>query len=681
MDLSRFLKAKSIAVFGGVEAEEVIRQCEKMGFSGEIWPVHPKREHLAGRICYRDLEDLPRAPDAAYIAVNRHVTVDLVGKLSAMGCGGAVCYATGFAEAGPEGQKLAEELLQASGDMMIFGPNCYGIINYIDGLMLWPDQQGGRRVEAGVAIITQSSNVAFNFTLQNRGLPLAHVQSLGTRLKYDLPEAIRAFADDDAVTAIGLHIEGIADIRAFEKAVSYARSKKKPIVAIKIGTSEKAQKIALSHTASLTGQDDLISALFRRIGVARLYSMDSFLEALKILHVHGPLAGHRISAMAPSGGDCSLMADTALANGLIMPDVKEEIVEALKPTLHEAVDVANPFDYQLYDWRDEERLFAQFKSFLASGFDFNISLLDFPRLDRCSDKDWQPAKQAFIRAAKDCGTPSAIMAALPENMPETLAEELMDAGVIPLCGLEAGLQGIKAAADIGAVWGKPEAAKLLPSMPPIDPAKVQSLDEYKSKSQLSAYGLPIPKSKLVNNLQEALMVAEDIGYPVIAKVVGVDHKSDIGGVFLNLLSDQDLKTAVEALSKLSDQFLIEEMVKDVIAELIVGINHDAQFGPYLVIGAGGVMVEILKDSVTLPLPVSENQVSEALNSLKTAPLFHGFRGKAKADLEAATTVILAIANYASNPEARVFELDVNPLMLLAEGKGVMAVDALVRKEI
>lgn len=679
MDLSRFLKPKTIAVFGGVEAAEVIRQSGKMGFDGEIWPVHPKKEEVGGLKCFKSLSDLPAAPDAAYIAVNRNLTIELVRELAEMGCGGAVCYATGFTEAGEEGAALARELVEASGDMMILGPNCYGVLNYLDGVMLWPDQQGGKRVENGVAIVTQSSNVAFNLTLQNKALPIAYMQSLGVRLKYDLPEAIRCFADDDNVTAIGLHIEGIANPQAFEEAVLYARERGKPIVAIKIGRSEAAQKIAMSHTASLTGADALMDALFARLAIARVKSLDVFIETLKILHVAGPVGGMRCSALSTSGGDCSLIVDAADELALDFPEMSPEAVAGLKDYVHPSIDVANPLDYQLFDWRDEERLYQQFKKFMEVGYDFNISLLDFPRLDRCSDADWQFSKNGFIRAAAELGGHCAILSAMPENMTEAVAEELIEKGIVPLAGIDNGLAAIEAAAKIGMAW-KEEAKDPLLSPPatPVCAEQAVSLNEAESKAALSAYGVQVPSHKVVKTADEAVAAASAIGYPVIAKVLGVDHKTDIGGVKLNLKDEAAVRRAIDEMTGLADAFLIEAMVADMVAEIIVGVNSDAQFGPCLVVGAGGVMVELLKDSASLLLPTTKDEILNALNGLKTAPLFHGFRGRPKADLEAAADAVLAISNYVIDNKDKVYELDVNPLMLLPEGKGAVAVDALVR---
>ena len=219
MLFERLLQPASIAVFGGGVAEELVRQCDRLGYAGEIWPVHPKKAEVGGRKVYRSVADLPGSPDAAYVGVNRDLTINIVRDLAARGAGGAICYATGFTESGDEGAKLERQLLDASGEMPLVGPNCYGMINYLDGAILWPDQQGGRRVDSGVAIITMSSNVAFNLSMQRRGLPIAYLMSLGNKLKFDLHDAIEVFAREERVTALGLFVEALTDPHDFDDAV------------------------------------------------------------------------------------------------------------------------------------------------------------------------------------------------------------------------------------------------------------------------------------------------------------------------------------------------------------------------------------------------------------------------------------------------------------------------------
>jgi acyl-CoA synthetase (NDP forming) len=676
MFFERLLKPRSIAVFGGAQAQEVIRQSDRMGYKGEIWPVHPKKTEILGRTVYGSVEDLPGSPDAAYVGVNRHLTIEIVRDLAARDTGGAICYATGFSEVGEEGSELEEQLLEASGDMPLVGPNCYGLLNYLNGAMLWPDQQGGRRVDEGVAIITMSSNVGFNLTMQRRGLPVAYMISLGNRMKFDLHDAIHTFARQDRVTALGLYLETMPEPKAFQEAVNVARELGKPIVAIKTGRSEVGQKMVVSHTASLAGSDVLVSALFERLGVARVNSLEALMEALKVLHVLGPLNGGRIGAMSTSGGDLTLLAD-ALGPSLTMPPLSEKVAQAFRATLHERMVAANPFDFQMFYWNDEERMAEQFTAFLAEGFDVSLCLLDYPREDLCDQSTWSGAERGFVRAAQQTGTKAAVLATFSDTISESVAARLMKDDVAMLAGIDAGLAGVQAAVDVGAAWSQPPSPPLLASVGQRQDGPVKVLDEAESKSLLAQIGVPVPVGRVVRSAKEAAVAAEALGYPVVVKALGVTHKTDVGGVKLDLGSADEVSAAVTEMSALSESYLVEKMVDGVVAELIVGVTRDEQFGPYLLVGGGGILVEMIKDTASLLIPTTRERVLEALGQLKCAPLFGGFRGAPPADLNGAADVILAVAGMVENDPSSIIELDINPLMLLAEGQGVVAADALI----
>jgi acyl-CoA synthetase (NDP forming) len=677
MSFQRLLHPRSIAVFGGSAARELIRQCDLMGYTGDIWPVHPEKPEIGGRRTYGSVEQLPGSPDAAYIAVNRHSTIDIVRDLSARGAGGAICFATGFIESGAEGASLQAELLQASGDMQLVGPNCYGILNYIDGAMLWPDQQGGRRVERGVAIITMSSNVGFNLTMQRRGLPIAYVASLGNKLKFDLHDAIRTFAAQEHVSAIGLYVEAISDPVAFEAAISVAHELGKPVVAFKTGRSEVSKKIVVSHTTSLAGADELIDALFKRVGVARVNSLESLIEALKVLHVLGPLQGRQVGAMSTSGGDLSVVSDAMMGSTLFMQPLSDEGKKRVSAKVHERVVVSNPLDYQMFDWNNEEPLTEIFSAFLAENFDITLCLLDFPRNDRCDPSSWDGAFQAIIRAVENTDAATAVMATFSDTLPELLAEKLIGHGIVPLAGVDAGVAGIQAAVDIGAFQRRQVCEPLVANIEPLQGSTIQVFDEAASKKILTRYGVPVPESMVVSNKEEAIAAALKIGFPVVMKALGVAHKTDVGGVALNLSNALEVEKAADRLFQLSKRCLLEKMVDSVILELIVGVARDEQFGPHLVVGGGGIFVELLQDSCSLLLPVTRAEVMQALQGLRCAPLFHGYRGKPKCDLSAAADVVLAVAAFVQENLSTIAELDINPLMLLAEGQGVVAADALI----
>ncbi|MGB5871285.1 MAG: CoA-binding protein, partial [Albidovulum sp.] len=379
-DLSRLLRPRSIAVMGSVWAENVIAQCQKMGFDGPVWPVHPHKTEIGGLRAYPSLAALPAAPDASFIGVNRHATVGVVQELADMGAGGAICFASGWTEAGAS--ELQDQLVAAAGDMPILGPNCYGVINYLDGALLWPDQHGGRRVESGVALLSQSSNIVINLTMQARALPVAYGACLGNAAQVGLAELAGALLADDRVTAIGMYVEGIDDAPAFAALAEAARAAGKGIVCIKSGKTELSRTAAASHTASLAGGGAASSAFLRQAGVAEVNTLSELIETLKIFHVHGPQIGARICSLSCSGGEAGLVADLADGFGIGFPSVPDATRAALAEILGPIVTIANPLDYHTFIWGDGPRTTDVFTTMLGA-YDAGLYIIDPPRPDRC----------------------------------------------------------------------------------------------------------------------------------------------------------------------------------------------------------------------------------------------------------------------------------------------------------
>lgn len=678
--LDRLIRPISIAVFGGKEARRVIEQCDRMGFAGEIWPVHPRETEILGRRCYRSVADLPEAPDAAFVGVNRQLTIGIIRDLAARGAGGAVCYASGFREAVSEladGDDLQKALVEATGDMPILGPNCYGFINMLDGALLWPDQHGMLRVENGVAVLTQSSNIACNISMQTRGLPLAYILTAGNQAQTGLSDLALAVLEDPRVTAVGLHIEGFDGLERLERLAYRARELKKPVVALKVGKSEAAQRATVSHTASLAGNDAVSSALLKRLGIGRVETLPELLETLKLLHVHGPLESFDISSMSCSGGEASLMADAGVRRKTVYRALRDSQHGPLRESLGEMVTITNPLDYHTFVWGNREKQTAAFTAMMEGSYALNLVVLDFPRLDRCDAADWVTTCEAVIAASKATGAPAGIVASLGENMPEETAIMLTSAGVVPFCGIEEALGAAETAAEIGATWAKAPPEPLLKVIPA--GAEIEVLSEHDAKRELAAFGLSIPEGRTATTPQRAADAAEALGFPVVLKGLGVAHKTEAGAVKLNLASHRAVLDAAGAMSGVAQGYLVEKMIGKPVAELIAGAFFDPVAGPVLTIGAGGILVELIEDSVILTLPASKSDIREAISGLKISKLLQGYRGAPKGDIEALISTIASAASYVVQNATRIVEIDINPIMVLPEGSGAIAADALIRR--
>lgn len=671
--LSRLLRPRSIAVIGGgTWCANVVEQCRKVGFAGPVWPVHPTRGTVGGHKAFASIEALPEPPDAAFIGVNRKVTIETVRVLAQSGAGGAVCFASGFRESVREtgdGDVMEAALIEAAGDMRVLGPNCYGFLNLLDGAVLWPDIHGAVRCDSGVALITQSSNIALNLTMQTRGLPLAYVMTVGNQAQTSMAEVAGTLLEDERVTALGLHIEGFGDIGAFEAMADHARARGKRIVAIKAGASEQARTAALSHTGALAGSDAGARALLDRLGIARVETLSEMLETLKVLHVTGPLESNRIASMSCSGGEAGLMADAAVGRDVSFPPLGTIQEDHLRTALGGHVALANPLDYHTFVWGDRAAIARTFTAMMRGDLSMGVVVADFPRPDRCDGSAWDIVIDAVADTMAETGRPMAILATLPETMPEDVALTLIERGIVPICGVDDGLRAIEAAAWLGRSHGSPP-----PVLAPGEDAPgSRLLSEADAKACLGRFGVAVPRGVTVSTPEDAARAASGLRFPLVLKAAGLVHKTDQGGVALNL---RDAAAVLEAARSMDvSDYLVEEMVDGAGVELLVGVLRDPGTGFVLTLGAGGVLTEVMQDTVSLLVPASRSELDAALSRLRIAPLLDGYRGGLPVDRPALLDAIDAVQDCVAAYAERLIELEINPL--IASADRAVAVDALI----
>ena len=675
--LGRLLSPRSLAVVGGRPAELALEQCRRLGFDGDLWPVHPTRALLDGIPCLPTLDDLPGVPDAALVAVNRYATVEVVGRLAAMGAGAAVCYASGFAEAGDDGRALQQDLLAAADGMPVVGPNCYGTVSATVGAALWPDQQGLSRVERGVALVTQSGNIGLNLTLQTRPLSISHLLTLGNQADVGIEECLEDLLGDPAVSAVGLHVEALHDVARFEEACRRASAAGVPIVALKTGSSPRAAEIAASHTSSLVGTDAAYGALFDRLGVRRVRSLAELLDTLLVLDRVGGLPGNRIVSLSCSGGEASIVADRCAGLDLNLPPFADSQVERIRAALGggeatDLVSVSNPFDYHTFIWGDRDRLTGTFTSALDGPVDAALLILDFPGAG-LDDATWWPTLEAFAEACASTGTPGVVAASLAENLPVVVEEAATDAGLVAVRGIEAALVVLEAAAQWGA---RPDHPPLLPPGRPPGPTRRMMGDE--ARRLLEAAGVPVPRWEVVS-VDGAGEAADRLGYPVVVKAAGLAHKTEADAVALDLNDAGAVDEVARRIAGASaaEMVIVERQVGDAVVELLVSVRREDPVGWLLTIGAGGTLVEILEDTCSLLLPVTAEDVRSALQGLSVWPLLAGYRGRPGADVEAVVDAVLGVVRMAVAADGLV-EVECNPLIAGAEGATV--VDVLVERE-
>lgn len=692
-NFQRLLAPRTMAFIGGTQVERTLVTLRNQDFDGEVYVVNPRRDEIAGYKCLPTIQDLPAAPDAVFLAVNADASIDALNQLRERDAGGAVCYASGFSEIGEAGAERNQNFIRAAGDMAVVGPNCYGLVNYVNHGSIWPALYPKLRSKRGAAVIAQSGNVTGHIVSNDRSVPFSYLISAGNQAVLGFEDYIDYLVDDPNVTCLGLFMEGIRDVASFSQACLRARAKAIPVIVCRSGRSELGAAMAASHTSSLAGQNEYYEALFDRLGVIRTDTVPQFLEMMKIASVAEPIAGPRIAVFSSSGGDNGLAADYCSFAGLQLPQPTAAQIGEIKPLLPEFGHVSNPLDFTAGYWGDEKLLTPMFTTMLSGECDAGMLVVDYPpATSPYKDTSAHEAMdRALAAAGKATGKPVFHASVNTGGITPEASERMVAQGIVPL-------QGLHDAASVVAKWaehcarvradsadGGTSFSTLVPfAARPLN-GITRTVNEVESKRRLAAYGLTVPQGRVLS-LAQISELPERLDTPMVLKVVHDDlpHKTEVGGVALNLPGrDEALAAANRMIDNVArhspalrlEKYLMEPMQAPPLAELIVGVKRDPLFGMVLVIGAGGIFVELLKDATPLLLPVSRNDVEVALKGLKSFALLDGFRGRPAANLEPVIDAIMAIASYAGEHLDTLSELDVNPLMV--SENGAVAVDALI----
>src|SRR5882724_3136735 len=529
--IKRLLAPRTVALFGSGWADAVDAGSKVIGFSGEVWRIHPKRQSTAGVRYFRSIDELPGAPDASFVAAPAREVPGIAAGLAQRGAGGFVCFAAGFSETGTgEGRRLTSELVSGAGELPFFGPNCYGFINFFDQVALWPDQVVGQRVERGVAIICQSGTLALNLLFNGRSLPIGYVLTVGNQTCLAVEDMIELLSADERVTAFGLYVEGVKDTVRFAQAINKARDAGKPIALVKAGRTEAAARTAHTHTGSLAGADAVFDSFCKQTGIARCDSLSTLCETLKVFHSGGPLRGRRVLVMGASGGDMAMTADASRDLGLAFPPFPPASAAQLRELLTDKVTIANPFDFHTHIWFDAPAMHSMFSTVHAAGFDATGFMIDCPPADQADPAAYVIAIEQYIAAFPGPPARGAVICSLPESMAASTREMCLAAGIMPLQGQREALEALNLAGEVGETWASGAQVELRIPAPTSDvTACVRTLAEQAGKAALAEFGVSIPRSRVVSP-RDAASAARDIGFPVVIKATGahLEQKSEVG---------------------------------------------------------------------------------------------------------------------------------------------------------
>ena len=669
------------------------------GYKGPIYPVNPKYQAVSGLKCYPSLYEVPGPVDLAIVGVAAAQVMEVLNDCVARGVKAAVIFTSGFAEIGPQGEKAQMEIaeLAARSGMRILGPNCLGILNYYNGNMasFFFHERPARLAYPGLlSFITQSGGlggVIYQMVTQF-SVGFNYFVSTGNEVDITFSQVLDYLAGKEEVTIIGGYMEGLkSDGRLFMQACRKALERKKLVTLLKVGRTASGAAAAASHTGALVGEDRTYDGVFRQLGVLRADDVEQ-MNALITLYAAGRLpAGKRMAVITVSGGGGVLIADNCSRYGLEVISLTEQTRAQLKEFFPAYASTCNPVDLTS-QLMVEPALFQQairtvMEDPLVDIGSFFYSLdMPVPEATRKIIEVYREIKKPLIIFSWPSGTQHA----------DAAKKELVEAGVPVIENIAAGLWAAASLAEWANNSGRPlELPDLTPGSAKEEALAAigeagrlsKGLTEFSSKKLLKAYGIPVTREIVAGSPDEAVRAAQTLGYPVVLKIESPDtlHKTEAGGVKLNLTGEIEVRQAFEEIvsraracypSARIDGVLVQEMLSPGL-EVIIGIKRDPVFGPVVLFGLGGILVEVLKDVAVRAAPLSERDAREMLAEIRGSALLDGVRGQRPRDKGALVGILMKVSRLAAELSDQVEELDINPLIVYEEGAGAVAADALV----
>jgi len=700
--LNKIFNPASIAIVGASEtpgkaAERRTRSLLDGGYSGDIFLINPKRETLFGRKTYPSLDKIPGRVDLVMVVIPAPFIPDVIEQAVQKKAKGAVIITAGLGETGEEGKKIEARILASAkkGDLKIIGPNCSGMFSVSARMNLL----GVPPIDSGnISIIAQSGNIIDSLThyAKVRGLGFNKIISAGNAIGVKFHEYVEYLGNDPETKVICMYMEGINGGNDLVR-VARAVSRKKPIVALKVGRSGAGARAAASHTGSLAGDDHVVQAAFKQAGIIRVFNVDEMFDLTECFSKLPIPKGNRVVIMSEGGGDNSVAADNAEAHGLAVPVLSMETQEKIRPFLLKGMPAHNPIDYGGTAEETPHMITECCKVCMESNETDAIYITGFfggfkdiiaPHVGELEE---QTARD-LTRFVKTYGKPIIVHTSFAHEPYKSL-KILREGGIPVFASSERTAMCLGAMAHAGErIYNAPdhseprnltEKGKTVSSIPEdLRQKGVSALLETEARAVLQTAGIPLPDAILAKNAEEAVKASQVVGLPVAMKIVSrkIVHKSDTGGVRINLVSEEDVRTAFEEIIrsalKIAEKDEIEGILVSPMAkagqECIVGMTRDHQFGPVIMFGLGGIFVEVLKDVSFRVAPLARSDAEQMIQQIKGFPLLKGIRGQSPKDIGAIVEILLGISDLSVRDNA-IREIDLNPVIV--HEKGASIVDA------
>ncbi len=698
MDVNKLLRPKKIAIIGASEKENLggltvrmfIDRCQARW--DDVYLVNPKRDKIFNKKCYHSVSELPEKIDLVVIATPKSTVEELLRESVKKGAKAAVVYASGYGETGNQNDIADEESLKKlciELDIALMGPNCAGYINFVDRVFPFGFIVPTRDKPGKVGLIAQSGQVCMSL-LDSPKADYSYLISCGNSKIVKIEDYLEFLVNDAATKVVAAYIEGITQPDKFVKVLKKAVKIKKPVVILKAGRSEKAAKIAASHTGSMSGSDKSYDALFRKYGVIRVADMEELVGVSSALSAMPTLPKkNAFASVSASGGETTISADVSSLFGLNFPDFEIETIEKLKNILPSYSTPRNPLDTTAMVCYDPD-IYASVLDTVLS--DVNVEMLVIGFTIGANEDNVEPSVEAMTKGieqfmASGNTKPVAILPFIESGRAQKYIYRLAEAGVPVLPPPIYAYKIIKYILEYS-LWLQKSSIRTLSIASPnnYDGDRV-ALSEHESKKLLKDYGVNVSNEAIATSSEQAVKLANEIGYPIVMKIESSDilHKSDAGGVKLNVKNAEEVEKyyseilenakAYKADAKINGVLVQEMLPKGM--EVIIGVNTDPQFGPMVLFGTGGIFVEVFKDVSLYSVPFGRAEALEMINSLKSSKMFYGYRGQDELDVDALADTLVAVSNFAVDNKDTLLEMDINPLFVYPKGSGVSAADGLI----
>ena len=707
--VAALFETKSVAVIGVSTgksfATNILANLKRWGFKGPIYPVNPKYKNVLELQCYPSLKEIPGSVDLVVVGVGSAQVLGVLSECEEKGVRAVCIVSSGYADmGGDEGHQRQASLAEWARrtGIIVSGPNCLGLMNAHNGMVALPTPFQSM-LAGGVSAVVQSGMLAPSLLmpLLARDIGLRCIVSTGNEVDAEATDYFAWLIDDDKTKVIACYVEQIKSPEKFIAVCEKAARRKKPIVMIKAGRSEGAQRAALAHTGSLVGSDNVIDAVLAKLGVIRVDTIDDMIECIAAFHTDKLPRGDRVAVVSPSGGVSSLISDVAQAYRVSLPQPTKQTAAILRDAIPDFGAVGNPLDITGQSVFNIDILKNSLHALAVSGeYDVIVWVRDFPAgMDRASPVG-QILEEAVSRHPEVTFLVSSsvgghMFSSLTPGLP--IEDRVTSLHGVPfLQGTAGSLAAISALIKYSEFLRGWQQSVPIAYVPPhslqaaannISKAASGPMTEYEAKQILSLVGLTTTREVLVKSLDEALLAANRMDGRVALKIVSRDimHKTDAGCVVLGLQKPSEITRGYETVVSNARAFkedceidgvLVQEMVGDGV-DVIVGMSRDEQFGPTIVLGLGGIWVEILKDIQYLMPPLTEQAICNALSRLRGTGMFAGVRGMPPADVDALVDAVLKFSELVTNAPASLMEMEINPLRVLPKGQGVRVLDALI----